>query len=164
MKLGERNRNMRSFEYYLYGDCPANASADNPRALFGAKADAVLSMILEFESGDCRYDALCKQFSEEYIQSLIRIGLIRTENGAVLLDSTVLTGKDVFKLESGMRARAVRMQIDNCAAYCQHKIDSQHDDARLDHIQLTPFVEMIGHEIHLRFHYGARAQESQSQI
>ena len=43
------------------------------------------------------------------------------------------------------------------------KIDSQHDDARLDHIQLTPFVEMIGHEIHLRFHYGARAQESQSQ-
>lgn len=100
---------MRSFEYYLYGDSPANASADNPRALFGAKADAVLSMILEFGPGDCRYDALCKQFSEEYIQSLIRIGLIRTENGAVLLDSTVLTGKDVFKLESGMRARAVRM-------------------------------------------------------
>ena len=109
MKLGERNRNMRSFEYYLYGDCPENASSDNPRALFGAKADAVLSMILEFEPGDCRYDALCKQFSEEYIQSLIRIGLIRTENGAVLLDSTVLTGKDVFKLESGMRARATRM-------------------------------------------------------
>lgn len=96
---------MRSFEYYLYGDCPANASADNPRALFGAKADAVLSMILEFEPGDCRYDALCKQFSEEYIQSLIRIGLIRTENGALLLDSTVLTDKDVFKLESSMRAR-----------------------------------------------------------
>ena len=100
---------MRSFEYYLYGDCPENASSDNPRALFGAKADAVLSIILEFRPGDCRYDALCKQFSEEYIQSLIRIGLIRTENGAVLLDSTVLTGKDVFKLESGMRARAVRM-------------------------------------------------------
>lgn len=54
-------------------------------------------------------------------------------------------------------------QIGNCAAYCQQKIDSQHDDARLDHIQLMPFVEMIGHEIHLRFHYGARAQESQSQ-
>lgn len=100
---------MRRFDYFLYGDCPVRICADNPRAWFDAETDAILTEIVKSEPGKCDCGAVEVRFSTERIENLIRIGLLRRENGALWLDSPVLLEEDVAAIEKGMSARVARM-------------------------------------------------------
>lgn len=100
---------MRRFDYFLYGDCPVEICADNPRAWFDAETDAILTEIVKSKPGRCDCSAVEERFSAKRIENLIQIGLLRRENDALWLDSPVLLEEDVAAIENGMAECVARM-------------------------------------------------------
>lgn len=103
---------MRNFSYYLFDNFTAEEAAafqDNPRCHLNCEVDAVLAAIAEEAPGGCGYSPLCRRFSKEQIDTLIRIGLLRKEGEAIFLDSTVILEEDTTVFTTALACGVERM-------------------------------------------------------
>lgn len=97
---------MRHFNYYLfdsYDPSEVRSPADDPRAVLNESADPVLSAVAEAEPGTVPY------VPSPQTDNLIRIGLLRREGDAILLDSTVILREDASFLQTCFADSAARM-------------------------------------------------------
>ena len=103
---------MRRFDYFLYDSYDPRdlrCAGDDPRRALHSGADALLSAVTDAAPGACRRAELEARFPPAQLALLIRLGLLREERGAVLLDAPVLLGEDLALLERDTAARAARM-------------------------------------------------------
>lgn len=89
---------MRSFSYYLYDNFDmdeAEVIQENPRKVLTSELDAILSEIVDADAGLCRWDDMCRKYSMDRMEVLLKTGLVRRECDAVLLDSTTIVHEDI---------------------------------------------------------------------
>ncbi|MGI5959304.1 MAG: hypothetical protein ACOX60_07815 [Massiliimalia sp.] len=86
---------MKHFLYYLYENLNDATENDyNPRKWLTAQIDPIISDIVCMAPHTCNYDDIAYGYSNEIIETLIKIGVLRKENSSLLLNCTVLIEED----------------------------------------------------------------------
>lgn len=66
----------------------------------------ILSDVVNAVPFTCRYQDMCSQYTSERINDLIKIGLFRTVNDMLLLDSTVIVREDIKSIRDYLEAKS----------------------------------------------------------
>ena len=92
---------MRRFEYFLYENFNADLQAsnpDNPRLIFGKDSDFFLSEIADHPTGTYQISN-CTTYEKFFVSQMIRIGILRFQNGALLFDCPIFLAEDTATLQ-----------------------------------------------------------------
>ena len=87
----------KNFEFFLFENFDAAdiLTENNPRTYLNHSITGILSDVVNAVPFTCRYQDMCSQYTSERINNLIKIGLFRTVNDMLLLDSTVIVREDI---------------------------------------------------------------------
>lgn len=87
----------RKFTYFFFGslDPAAAGSESDPRSYLTPAADGLLTDVINAGPSRFGYREACERYSPALTDGLVRSGLFRVEDGALLLDSTVLLREDL---------------------------------------------------------------------
>ncbi len=101
---------MRAFDYFIYGDYQAAGlpDCDNPRIVLQEELHTVLSDIIEKAPGIYSYEIICQKATKPVTDALLRIGLIRQENG-IYLNTPVFIKEDAAYLHNCFSKAVVQM-------------------------------------------------------
>lgn len=94
---------MRKFDYFLfdnYDNSDIKHERDNPRFVLNEGVDVILNEIIDEKVGEANYANLCDDFGKNKIDDLIDIGLIKEENGVILIDSPIFIEEDTYFLQT----------------------------------------------------------------
>ena len=105
------------------------SNPDNPRLIFGKDSDFFLSEIADHPAGTYQISD-CTTYEKFFVSQMIRIGILRSQNGALLFDCPIFLAEDADTLQQKTADSAVALAdilegavpaIRDCCA----KIDNQ---------------------------------------
>ena len=96
----------KNFEFFLFENFDASdiLTENNPRTYLNHSITGILSDVVNAVPFTCRYQDMCSQYTSERINNLIKIGLFRTVNDMLLLDSTVIVREDIKSIRDCLEA------------------------------------------------------------
>lgn len=96
----------KNFEFFLFENFDASdiLTENNPRTYLNHSITGILSDVVNAVPFTCRYQDMCSQYTSERINNLIKIGLFRTVNDMLLLDSTVIVREDIKSIRDYLEA------------------------------------------------------------
>ena len=96
----------KNFEFFLFENFDASEilTENNPRTYLNHSITGILSDVVNAVPFTCRNQDMCSQYTSERINNLIKIGLFRTVNDMLLLDSTVIVREDIKSIRDYLEA------------------------------------------------------------
>lgn len=100
---------MRKFTYFLFENFDAELERGNPlnpRNFTGAATDEILSFVAQYPAGHCPQRACVGRFDARLLQQLLRGGILRVQDGALMFDCPIFLSEDAEALQQQVQKQA----------------------------------------------------------